>query len=259
MNSNIKASIRDLNLWYDEGAKQILYSIDMDIYAHQVTALIGASGCGKSSLLRCFNRMNELINGCKVRGEIVVDGKNIYDKDVNEVAVRTKIGMVFQKPNPFPKSIYDNIAHAPKIHGRVKRGLMCDKLVEESLRRVSLWEDVKDKLKEMGTSLSGGEQQRLCIARAIALKPDILLMDEPTSALDPISTQHIEEAIVELKKSYTIIMVTHNLQQAKRIADRVAFFHKGDLIEYNTSHEIFYNPQDKRTKEFIKDKYNQNG
>ncbi|MBN2825614.1 MAG: phosphate ABC transporter ATP-binding protein [Campylobacterales bacterium] len=257
MSDTIKASIRDLNLWYDDGQTQILYSIDMNIYANQVTALIGASGCGKSSLLRSINRMNDLISGCKVRGEIVVDGKNIYDKDVNEVAVRTRIGMVFQKPNPFPKSVYDNIAHAPKIHGMVKKGLMCDRLVEESLRTVSLWEDVKDKLKEMGTSLSGGEQQRLCIARAIALKPDILLMDEPTSALDPISTQHIEEAIVELKKHYTIIMVTHNLQQAKRIADRVAYFHKGDLIEYNSSHEIFTNAQDKRTREFIKDKYNQ--
>jgi len=248
---DVKVAVRDLNLWYDNGNEQILHSIDIDIFANQVTALVGASGCGKSSFLRTINRMNDLIPNCKIRGEIRVDGKNIYDIDVNEVAVRTKIGMVFQTPNPFPKSIYDNIAYAPKIHGMVKKGKMCDTLVQRALETVSLWEDTKDKLKEPGTSLSGGEQQRLCIARAIALKPDIILMDEPTSALDPISTQHIEELILELKKEYTIVIVTHNLQQARRIADFVAFFHKGDLIEYDTTEAIFNQPKDPRTLAYL--------
>ena len=250
MSSSIKISIENLNLWYDK--KQILHNISMDIFQNQITAFIGSSGCGKSTLLRSINRMNELIEECRIEGSVTIDGKNIYDKDVDEVAVRQRVGMVFQQPNPFPKSIYDNIAYAAKVHGIVKKGKECDKLVESCLKKVFLWDEVKDILKEQATSLSGGQQQRLCIARTIAINPDIILMDEPTSALDPISGGHIEELIVSLKEEFHIIIVTHNLKQAQRIADHVAFFDSGHLIEYAPSNILFNTPQKRQTENYLR-------
>lgn len=249
MNNDIKIKSRDLELWY--GENQALKGIDLDIYKNKITALIGPSGCGKSTYLRCLNRMNDLIDGVNIKGTVEIDGHNIYAPEVDEVAVRRKVGMVFQQPNPFPKSIYNNIAYAPLMHDIVKKGKGCDALVEESLKSAGLWDEVKDKLKEPGTALSGGQQQRLCIARAIAVKPDIILMDEPTSALDPISTDKIEALMLELKKKYTIVIVTHNMQQAGRIADMTAFFHLGDLIEYDTTETIFINPKQKKTEDYI--------
>ena len=249
MDKKVKIASKELKLWY--GDKQALNGIDLDIYENKITAFIGPSGCGKSTYLRCLNRMNDLISSASIKGEIVIDGKNIYDKDVDEVSVRKKIGMVFQQPNPFPKSIYENVAYAPLKHGMVKKGKECDALVESSLRSAGLWNEVKEKLKEAGTALSGGQQQRLCIARTIAVKPDVILMDEPTSALDPISTQIIENLMVELKEKFTIVVVTHNMQQAARIADYTAFFHLGDLVEFNETEEIFVNPKEKRTEDYI--------
>ncbi|CAI8210222.1 MAG: phosphate ABC transporter ATP-binding protein PstB [Sulfurovum sp.] len=244
-----KIKVDELNLWY--GDNHALHNISMDIYENQITALIGPSGCGKSTFLRCLNRMNDLIPIVKIDGQTVIDGKNIYDKDVDEVSVRKKIGMVFQQPNPFPKSIYENVAYAPIKHGLVKKGKACDELVESSLKKAGLWEEVKNKLDTPGTSLSGGQQQRLCIARTIAVEPKVILMDEPTSALDPISTEKIEALMLELKKDYTIITVTHNMQQAARVADYTAFFHLGKLIEYDKTDTIFVNPSNKKTEDYI--------
>ncbi|OUR70568.1 phosphate ABC transporter ATP-binding protein [Arcobacter sp. 31_11_sub10_T18] len=244
-----KINVEDLNLWY--GSKHALQNINIDLHKNKITALIGPSGCGKSTFLRCINRMNDLIGTANVEGKIIIDGKNIYDKDVDEVSVRKKIGMVFQQPNPFPKSIYENVAYAPLKHGLVKKGRECDELVEKSLISAGLWEEVKDSLTHPGTSLSGGQQQRLCIARTIAVEPDVILMDEPTSALDPISTEKIEALMLELKKKYTIVIVTHNMQQAARVADYTAFFHLGDLIEYDETETIFVNPKKKKTEDYI--------
>ena len=251
MNKDIKTKIdvKNLNLFY--GSNQALFDINVNLYQNKITALIGPSGCGKSTFLRCINRMNDLIPIVKIDGQIVIDNKNIYDKDVDEVSVRKKIGMVFQQPNPFPKSIYDNVAYAPLKHGIVKKGKDCDELVETSLRKSGLWDEVKDKLAQPGTSLSGGQQQRLCIARTIAIKPEVILMDEPTSALDPISTEKIEALMLELKNDYSIITVTHNMQQAARVADYTAFFHLGKLIEYDETETIFVNPNNKKTEDYI--------
>lgn len=248
-----KIKVNDLNLWY--GDNQALSNISIDIYTKKITALIGPSGCGKSTFLRCLNRMNDLIRAVRIDGDIIIDNKNIYDKDVDEVSVRKYVGMVFQQPNPFPKSIYDNVAYAPLKHGQVKKGAACDELVEKSLTRASLWDEVKDKLNEPGTSLSGGQQQRLCIARTIAVQPEIILMDEPTSALDPISTEKIEALMLELKEDYSIITVTHNMQQAARVADYTAFFHLGELIEYDKTDTIFVNPTHKKTEDYITGRY----
>lgn len=244
-----KVQVKNLNLFYDD--KQALNNINMDIYNKKITALIGPSGCGKSTFLRCINRMNDLVQSCRVEGYIGVDGHDIYDKSIDVVAVRKRVGMVFQQPNPFPKSIYENVAYAPLMHDIVKKGKECDELVERALKGANLWEEVKDKLKDPGTALSGGQQQRLCIARAIAVEPDVILMDEPTSALDPISTEKIENLMLDLKKNYTIIIVTHNMQQAARIADYTAFFHLGNLIEYSDAKTLFVNPKEKKTEDYI--------
>ncbi|HON58744.1 MAG TPA: phosphate ABC transporter ATP-binding protein PstB [Smithella sp.] len=239
--------LSQVNFYY--GECRALNNITMRFRKNRVTALIGPSGCGKSTLLRLLNRMNDLIDGTKVEGEILFEGRNIYAPDVDPVEIRRKIGMVFQKPNPFPKTIYNNIAYGPKLTG-VKVEDM-DALVEQSLRQAVLWEEVKDILNKSAMNLSGGQQQRLCIARALAMKPDVLLMDEPTSALDPISTAKIEELIEELKKDYTIIIVTHNMQQAARISDETAFFYLGNLVEYNSTEKIFTNPDVKQTEDYI--------
>lgn len=249
----VKIKTNNLNLWY--GEKQALKNINFDIYNNTITALIGPSGCGKSTYLRCLNRMNDLISIVKIEGLIEIDGHDIYAPGVDEVAVRRKVGMVFQQPNPFPKSIYDNISYAPIMHDMVKKGAECDELVERSLKNAGLWNEVKDKLKEPGTALSGGQQQRLCIARTIAVEPDVILMDEPTSALDPISTQTIEALMVELKEKFTIVVVTHNMQQAARVADYTAFFHLGDLVEYDKTNTIFVNPKEDRTEQYITGKF----
>ena len=250
-NQNIqtKVKVKKLNLWY--GNNQALNNISIELQKNKITALIGPSGCGKSTFLRCLNRMNDLITGVNIEGEVIIDNKNIYDKDIDEVSVRKKIGMVFQQPNPFPKSIYENVAYAALKHGIVKKGKTCDELVEKSLIDSGLWNEVKDKLAQPGTSLSGGQQQRLCIARTIAISPEVILMDEPTSALDPISTEKIEALMLELKKKYSIITVTHNMQQAARVADYTAFFHLGELIEYDETENIFINPKVKKTEDYI--------
>jgi phosphate transport system ATP-binding protein len=247
MESNVIISVSRVTFYY--GAVRALTDISMDFKKNKVTALIGPSGCGKSTLLRLLNRMNELIDGTKVEGEILFEEKNIYTPDVDPVEIRRKIGMVFQKPNPFPKTIYNNISYGPELTG-VKTGDL-DQLVEQSLKQAVLWDEVKDILNKSAMNLSGGQQQRLCIARALAMKPDILLMDEPTSALDPISTAKIEELIEELKKDYTIIIVTHNMQQAARISDETAFFYLGNLIEYNKTEKIFTKPDVKHTEDYI--------
>jgi len=248
-NMDIKINTSGLNLWY--GDNHAVQDINMDIHRNKITALIGPSGCGKSSFLRCINRMNDLIDHARVEGQIVVDGKNVYDADVDEVAVRKRIGMVFQQPNPFPKSIHDNITYAPLKHNLVKKGRECNDLVESSLTAAGLWDEVKDKLHSPGTALSGGQQQRLCIARAIAVNPDVILMDEPTSALDPISTEKIESMMLELKNTYTIVIVTHNMQQAHRIADYTAYFHLGKLVEYDQTNTIFMTPAEELTEAYI--------
>ena len=247
--AEVKVRVAGLNLWY--GNNHAVQDINMDIHKNRITALIGPSGCGKSTFLRCLNRMNDLIDHARVEGVIEVDGKNIYDRDVDEVAVRKRIGMVFQQPNPFPKSIFDNITYAPLKHKLVKKGLECEELVESSLRAAGLWDEVKDKLHSPGTALSGGQQQRLCIARTIAVKPDAILMDEPTSALDPISTETIEALMVELARQFTIVIVTHNMQQARRTADYTAYFHLGKLIEHGDTATLFTNPRDKMTESYI--------
>ena len=247
MESNIIISIRGVNFYY--GTVRALTDISMKFRKNKVTALIGPSGCGKSTLLRLLNRMNDLIDGTKVEGEILFEDQNIYAPDVDPVEIRRKIGMVFQKPNPFPKTIYDNISYGPKLNGVSSKAM--DALVEQSLKRAVLWDEVKDILNKSAKNLSGGQQQRLCIARALAMKPDILLMDEPTSALDPISTAKIEELIEELKDNYTIIIVTHNMQQAARVSDETAFFYLGNLIEYNKTEKIFTKPEVKQTEDYI--------
>jgi len=240
--------LRNVNFFY--GQTMALTDITMDFEKDRVTALIGPSGCGKSTLLRLLNRMNDLITGTRVEGEIIFEGINIYSPDVDPVDVRRKIGMVFQKPNPFPKSIFNNVTYAPKLAGIMKKSDL-ELLAEESLKQAVLWEEVKDILDKSAMTLSGGQQQRLCIARALAMKPDVILMDEPTSALDPISTAKIEELIDELKKKYTIIIVTHNMQQAARISSKTGFFYLGKLIEYNATEKIFTNPDVKQTEDYI--------
>ena len=247
MMDRIKLNVSNLDLYY--GEKQALKKINMDIKANKVTALIGPSGCGKSTFLRTLNRMNDLIDNVKIEGTVEVDGEDIY-KNSDVINLRTKIGMVFQKPNLFPMSIYDNVAYGPRIHG-IKDKKILNKIVEESLKSAAIWEEVKDRLKSSALGLSGGQQQRVCIARTIAMKPDVILMDEPTSALDPISTAKIEDLIFELKKDYTIIIVTHNMQQAARISDETGFFLNGELIEYNNTKDIFTVPVDKRTEDYI--------
>jgi phosphate transport system ATP-binding protein len=245
---NVIIKTRNVDFFY--GSFRALTDVTMDFEQNRVTALIGPSGCGKSTLLRVLNRMNDLIDGTRVEGEILFEGKNIYAPDVDPVEIRRRIGMVFQKPNPFPKSIFNNITYAPKLSGiKSKRDL--ETLVEGSLKQAVLWDEVKDILDHSAMTLSGGQQQRLCIARALAMKPDILLMDEPTSALDPISTAKIEELIDELKKQYTIIIVTHNMQQAARVSEHTGFFYIGKLIEFNTTEKIFTNPDVKQTEEYI--------
>jgi phosphate transport system ATP-binding protein len=247
MDSDIIIKLNKVNFYY--GQSRALTDITMNFIKNKVSALIGPSGCGKSTLLRLLNRMNDLIDGTRVEGEILFEEKNIYAKDIDPVEIRRKVGMVFQKPNPFPKTIYNNIAYGPKLTGANNNDL--NALVERSLKQAVLWDEVKDILNKSAMNLSGGQQQRLCIARALAMKPDILLMDEPTSALDPISTAKIEELIEELKKNYTIIIVTHNMQQAARISDETAFFYLGNLVEYNKTEKIFTNPDVKHTEDYI--------
>ena len=239
---------KNLELYY--GSFQALKGIDMNIPEKEITAFIGPSGCGKSTFLRCLNRMNDLVTGCKITGEVKFKNNDIYDKSVDVTALRKQIGMVFQKANPFPMSIYDNIAYGPKLHGNHKKSEL-DELVEKSLRGAALWDEVKDRLKKSALGLSGGQQQRLCIARALAVQPEVLLMDEPTSALDPASTMKVEELMSQLKKDYTVIIVTHNMQQAVRISDNTAFFLVGELVEFGRTDDVFSNPEDKRTEDYI--------
>lgn len=241
-------TVKDLDLRY--GDHQALYGITADIPEYEITALIGPSGCGKSTFLKTINRMNDLVPGCRISGEVCFDGENIYDDGVDVTALRTRIGMVFQKPNPFPMSIYDNIAYGPRLMG-IRSRKQLDEIVESSLRSAAIWDETKDRLKKSALGMSGGQQQRLCIARALAVKPQVLLMDEPTSALDPISTGRIEELALELKKEYTIIIVTHNMQQATRISDRTAFFLLGKLVEFDETERMFSTPSDKRTEDYI--------
>jgi phosphate transport system ATP-binding protein len=248
-NAAIKIRSHDVNVFY--GQKQALFYVALDIPERQVTALIGPSGCGKSTYLRCLNRMNDVIDGCRVTGSITLDEQDIYDGKLDVVMLRARIGMVFQKPNPFPKSIYDNVAYGPRIHGMADNKNDLDEIVRGSLERAGLWNEVKDRLDAPGTGLSGGQQQRLCIARAIAVSPEVILMDEPCSALDPIATARIEELIDELRENYTIIIVTHSMQQAARVSQRTAFFHLGNLVEWGQTEQIFTSPRDERTQGYI--------
>ena len=246
-----KLYIEDLNLYYSDF--HALHGINMDVKEKEITAFIGPSGCGKSTLLKCLNRMNDLAEGCRVQGKILLDGDNIYaNDDVN--TLRRRVGMVFQKPNPFPMSVYDNIAFGPRTHGIHAKSEL-DEIVERSLRQAAIWDECKDRLNKSALGFSGGQQQRLCIARALAVQPEVLLMDEPTSALDPISTMKIEDLALELKENYTIVIVTHNMQQAARISDKTAFFLLGDLIEYNQTKEIFSNPRNKKTEDYISGRF----
>lgn len=245
--NEVKLSIQDVNLYY--GDFHALHGISMDIKANEITSFIGPSGCGKSTLLKSINRMNDLVEGCKITGKFLLDGQDVY-KDIEVNTLRKRVGMVFQKPNPFPMSVYDNIAYGPRTHG-VKRKADLDRIVEEALRDAAIWDELKDRLGKSALGLSGGQQQRLCIARALAVKPEVLLMDEPTSALDPISTGKIEELTLKLKKDYTIIIVTHNMQQAMRISDKTAFFLLGDLIEYGSTEMMFSTPKEKKTEDYI--------
>lgn len=243
-----KISVKDLDLYY--GDFKALKNINIEIEPNEITAFIGPSGCGKSTLLRCLNRMNDLVEGCRIEGRVLLDGNNIYGKNVDVNLLRKKVGMVFQKPNPFPMSIYDNIAYGPRTHG-IKNKAQLDEIVETSLKNAAIWDECKDRLKSSALGMSGGQQQRLCIARALACQPEVILMDEPTSALDPISTSKIEELVLELKKKYTVVIVTHNMQQAVRISDKTAFFLLGDLVEYGQTDQIFSVPKDKRTESYI--------
>lgn len=244
---------RDVNVFY--GEKQALFGVNLDIPENQVTALIGPSGCGKSTFLRCLNRMNDVIDICRVEGRIEIEGQDVYDPALDVVQLRARVGMVFQKPNPFPKSIYDNIAYGPRIHGTVTSKSELDEIVRSSLEKSGLLKEVEDRLDEPGTSLSGGQQQRLCIARAIAVSPDVILMDEPCSALDPIATARIEELIENLRERYTIVIVTHSMQQAARVSQRTAFFHLGNLVEVDDTEQMFTNPRDERTQGYITGRY----
>ena len=242
-----KFEIKDLNLYY--GDYHALKNINMNLAENEITAFIGPSGCGKSTFLKCLNRMNDLVEGCKITGSVTLDGEDIYgNMDVNKL--RKRVGMVFQNPNPFPMSVYDNIAYGPRTHG-IRNKKVLDEIVERSLRNAAIWDELKDRLKKSALGLSGGQQQRLCIARALAVEPEVIMMDEPTSALDPISTSKIEDLVIDLKSKYTIIMVTHNMQQATRVSDKTAFFLLGDMIEYGDTEELFSMPKDKRTEDYI--------
>lgn len=245
---NSKITVESLNLHY--GENHALKNVNMEIAYHAITAFIGPSGCGKSTFLRCLNRMNDLVDGCRVEGKVILDGEDIYDKRVDTTLLRKKVGMVFQQPNPFPMSIYDNIAYGPRLHG-IKNKKELDEIVERSLQGAAIFEEVKDRLHKSALGLSGGQQQRLCIARALAVSPEVLLMDEPTSALDPISTLKIEELMETLKKKYTVVIATHNMQQAARVSDDTAFFLVGEVVEKNATSEIFARPRDKRTEDYI--------
>ncbi len=247
MNDKVKFTVRDLDLYY--GNFQALKNINMNIEQGKITAFIGPSGCGKSTFLKTLNRMNDLVEGVKINGEVTLDGVDIY-KDFDAIMLRSRVGMVFQQPNPFPMSIYDNVAYGPRIHG-VKKKSALDEIVEKSLRQAAIWDEVKDKLKKSALAVSGGQQQRICIARTLAIEPEVILMDEPTSALDPISTIKIEDLATELKKHYTIIIVTHNMQQAGRISDKTAFFLTGEVIEYGDTEQIFNKPSNKKTEDYI--------
>jgi len=249
LDSNIKLSVRNANVFYAD--KQAIRDVSLDIAPNEVTAFIGPSGCGKSTFLRALNRMNDIIDICRVTGDIRLDGEDIYDRKVDVVQLRARVGMVFQKPNPFPKTIYENVAYGPRIHGLVSHKSELDQIVETSLQRAGLWNEVKDNLNGVGTGLSGGQQQRLCIARAIAVSPEVILMDEPASALDPIATAKIEELIDELRQNYTIVIVTHSMQQAGRVSQRTAFFHLGSLVEMGETEAIFTNPEHKLTQGYI--------
>jgi phosphate transport system ATP-binding protein len=253
MSENLKLSARNVNVFY--GVKQAINDVSIDISAGEVTAFIGPSGCGKSTFLRAFNRMNDTIPSCRVTGEIKLDGEDIHGNAMDVVQLRARVGMVFQKPNPFPKSVYENVAYGPRIHGLAAGKAELDAIVEKSLRRAGLWDEVKDRLSDPGTALSGGQQQRLCIARAIAVSPEVILMDEPCSALDPIATARIEELIDELKNRYAIVIVTHSMQQAARVSQRTAFFHLGTMVEYGDTSQIFTNPVEVRTKDYITGRY----
>ena len=246
--ANSKITVESLNLHY--GENHALKNVNMEIADHAITAFIGPSGCGKSTFLRCLNRMNDLVDGCRVEGKVILDGEDIYDKRVDTTLLRKKVGMVFQQPNPFPMSIYDNIAYGPRLHG-IKNKKELNEIVERSLQGAAIFEEVKDRLHKSALGLSGGQQQRLCIARALAVSPEVLLMDEPTSALDPISTLKIEELMETLKKKYTVVIVTHNMQQAARVSDDTAFFLVGEVVEKNATSEIFARPKDKRTEDYI--------
>lgn len=250
---NIRMKTQGLSVFY--GEKQALFEVSLDVHANKVTALIGPSGCGKSTFLRCLNRMNDFVDGCCITGDVRLDGFNIYKDHIDTILLRQRIGMVFQKPNPFPKSIYENVAYGPKIHKLTNSKQELDALVEKSLKRVALWDEVADRLDSPGTSLSGGQQQRLCIARAIATNPEVILMDEPCSALDPIATSRIEKLIEELAEKFTIVIVTHSMQQAERVSDYTAFFHLGHIIESGPTEQIFKKPQDKKTKDYISGKF----
>ncbi len=245
----VKMAARNLDVFY--GKKQALRQVALDIDARRVTALIGPSGCGKSTFLRCLNRMNDVIDGCRVSGQVTLDGRDVYDPSLDVVQLRAMVGMVFQKPNPFPKSIYENVAYGPRLHGLVRNKQELDEIVTHSLERAGLWDEVKERLAEPGTGLSGGQQQRLCIARAIAVQPEVILMDEPCSALDPIATAKIEELIDELKENFTIVIVTHSMHQAARVSDKTAFFHLGVLVESGETEHIFTTPQDERTRAYV--------
>jgi phosphate transport system ATP-binding protein len=249
----VKIKAKDVKVFY--GDNEALHGISMDVYQNEVISFIGPSGCGKSTFLRCMNRMNDTIENCRVTGSISLDGRDVYEPSLDVVQLRAQVGMVFQKPNPFPKSIYENIAYGPRLHGLAERKADLDDIVESSLRRAGLWNEVKDRLDQPGTGLSGGQQQRLCIARSIAVSPEVILMDEPCSALDPIATSIIEELIDELKQNFTIVIVTHNMQQAARVSDRTAFFHMGNLIEIGNTNDLFTNPQQKRTEDYITGRY----
>ncbi len=251
--TDLKMTARDVSVYY--GEKRAIDKVSIDVATENVTAFIGPSGCGKSTFLRTLNRMNDTISSCSVTGKIELDGEDIYDRSMDVVQLRARVGMVFQKPNPFPKSIYENVAYGPRIHGLATAKPDLDTIVEKSLHRAGLWEEVKDRLTESGTALSGGQQQRLCIARAIAVDPEVILMDEPCSALDPIATAKIEELIHELRGRYAIVIVTHNMQQAARVSQRTAFFHLGNLIEYGVTSDIFTNPRETRTKDYITGRY----
>ena len=249
----IKIQNKDVDVFYAD--KQAIKKVSIDIRERQVTAFIGPSGCGKSTFLRCLNRMNDIIDICRVTGDIRLDGEDIYDSNIDVVELRARVGMVFQKPNPFPKSIYENVAYGPRIHGLARTKSEIDEVVESSLRKAGLFEEVKDRLNDTGTGLSGGQQQRLCIARAIAVSPEVILMDEPCSALDPIATAKVEELIDELKQNYTIVIVTHSMQQAARVSQRTAMFHLGELVEEGDTEMMFTNPSKKRTQDYITGRY----